>query len=309
MADKQVICVLPVKIREAIEDKWISLEKNSTYPEFVEEIRLRVGRKVLMVTGSKEIKLDAVADEAMLRETLEYISGYSLYAYEEQLREGFITIRGGHRAGIAGKAVVEQGRIKTIKNISSINIRISHQIIGCSDAIMKYLQGNILIISPPRLGKTTLLRDILRNLGNTKNQNVAIADERSEIAACYNGVPQNDIGERSDVLDCCPKDVGMMLLLRTMSPTYIAADELATVSDVESVLKIVGAGAFVAATIHGENINEVAKRKVVSELFERQIFDTYIELSKTTINIFDKNLKKKAVISRNTEVNNVKCQP
>ena len=193
----------------------------------------------------------------MIREAMEYISGYSLYAYEEQLKEGFITIRGGHRVVIAGKVVMEQGRVKTIKNISSINIRISHQIIGCSDEIMKYLSGNILIVSPPRMGKTTLLRDILRNLANMEKQSVAIVDERSEIAACYNGVPQNDIGERCDVLDCCPKDTGMLILLRTMSPTYIAVDELASSDDVESVLKITGAGAYIAATIHGGSIGEV----------------------------------------------------
>ena len=293
MINRQVMSVLPLKIREVIEGESASAKKEKTSIDIqVEEIRIRVGKQVLLITGKEEIKLNVTVNEMMIREAMEYISGYSLYAYEEQLREGFITIRGGHRVGIAGKVVMEQGRVKTIKNISSINIRISHQIIGCSDGIMKYLNGNILIVSPPRMGKTTLLRDILRNLGNMENQNIAIVDERSEIAACYNGIPQNDIGERCDVLDCCPKDTGMLILLRTMSPTYIAVDELASAADVDSVLKITGAGACIAATIHGGSIEEVGRRKSISELFDRKIFDTYIELSGNDISIFNKCMEK-----------------
>ena len=291
--NRQVINVLPLKIREVIEREFASVKREKNLCDIqVEEIRIRAGKQVLLITGKEEIRLGVTVNEMMIREAMEYISGYSLYAYEEQLKEGFITIRGGHRVGIAGKVVMEQGRVKTIKNISSINIRISHQIIGCSDEIMKYLSGNILIVSPPRMGKTTLLRDILRNLANMEKQSVAIVDERSEIAACYNGVPQNDIGERCDVLDCCPKDTGMLILLRTMSPTYIAVDELASSDDVESVLKITGAGAYIAATIHGGSIGEVMKRKSVCRLFDREIFDTSIELSGGFIRIYNKDMEK-----------------
>lgn len=293
MIDRQVLSVLPLKIREVIERELGLVKRENDSPDVqVEEIRLRAGKQVMLVTGKGEIRLNITVNEMMLREAMEYISGYSLYAYEEQLREGFITIRGGHRVGIAGKVVMEQGKVKTIKNISSISIRISHQIIGCSDGIMKYVNGNVLIVSPPRMGKTTLLRDILRNLGNMEHQNIAIVDERSEIAACYNGIPQNDIGERCDVLDCCPKDIGMLILLRTMSPTYIAVDELASALDVDSVLKITGAGAYIAATIHGGGIDEVKRRKSICELFDRKIFDTYIELSGTAISIFNKDMEK-----------------
>ena len=293
MINRQVINVLPLKIREVIEREFAAVKREKNLCDIqVEEIRIRAGKQVLLITGKEEIRLGVTVNEMMIREAMEYISGYSLYAYEEQLKEGFITIRGGHRVGIAGKVVMEQGRVKTIKNISSINIRISHQIIGCSDEIMKYLSGNILIVSPPRMGKTTLLRDILRNLANMEKQSVAIVDERSEIAACYNGVPQNDIGERCDVLDCCPKDTGMLILLRTMSPTYIAVDELASSDDVESVLKITGAGAYIAATIHGGSIGEVMKRKSVCRLFDREIFDTSIELSGGFIRIYNKDMEK-----------------
>lgn len=286
MISRQVLNVLPLKIREVIDGERALSDLQ------VEEIRLRAGKQVLLISGKEEVILKVTVNEMMIREAMEYISGYSLYAYEEQLREGFITIRGGHRVGIAGKTVLEQEKVKTIKNISSINIRISHQIIGCSDGIMKYVKGNILIMSPPRMGKTTLLRDILRNLGNMKNQNIAIVDERSEIAACYNGIPQNDIGERCDVLDCCPKALGMLILLRTMSPTYIAVDELASKEDVKSVLGITGAGTYIAATVHGESMEEISRRRYICELFDRKIFDTYIELSGSEISILNKSMEK-----------------
>jgi stage III sporulation protein AA len=151
-----------------------------------------------------------------IRETMEYISNYSLYAFEDEIRQGFITINGGHRIGIAGKIIIENDEIKGMKHISFINIRLAHQVKGCANKVIPYLidektKGiyHTLIISPPRCGKTTLLRDIIRQLsdGNSRypGMNVGVVDERSEIGACYMGTPQNDLGIRTDVLDCCPK--------------------------------------------------------------------------------------------------------
>lgn len=287
--------ILPLRIREVVNEHF---ERNRN--DVLEEIRLRCNKPVLIVSGEGESELSIVLGESELREVVEYISGYSLYAYEEQLKEGFITIRGGHRIGVAGKIIVENEKIKTIKNISSINIRISHEVLGCSDDIMKYIKGNVLIISPPRMGKTTLLRDILRNISERKGECVGIVDERSEIAACYMGIPQNNLGKRCDVLDCCPKAVGMILLLRSMSPTYIGVDELGTLKDIESIKQVINSGSSIVATIHGENIENLKCKQSLKEIFDLQLFDTYIELKKEfvngknvrIINVFDKNFEK-----------------
>ncbi len=289
MLRQEILNILPLKVREAISKNPHIFNENE-----VEEIRLRFDRQVIFIGKNGEYKPEIVVKENDLREAVEYVSGYSLYAYEEQLKEGFITIRGGHRIGVTGRVVVENEKIKTIKNISSVNIRISHQVIGCSDEIMERIKGNILIISPPRMGKTTLLRDILRNISNKEGQSVGIVDERSEIAACYMGVPQNDVGQRSDVLDCCPKSTGMMLLLRSMSPTYIGVDELGTKEDIESVKQVINGGAYVVATIHGEGVAEIKDKKYLKEIFEDKLFDTYIEIKGKrveNINIYDKEMK------------------
>lgn len=275
MIKQEIITILPLKLREVICEYT-----NSFSEDDIEEIRLRCNRQVLLIGGKGETELNTILGEKDLREAMEYISGYSLYAYEEQLKEGFITIRGGHRIGVAGRVVAENEKVKTIKNISSLNIRISHEVLGCSDEIIKYINGNILIISPPRMGKTTLLRDILRNISETEGQSVGIVDERSEIAACYMGIPQNNLGPRCDVLDCCPKTIGMMLLLRSMSPTYIGVDELGTKDDIDSIKQVIKGGAYVAATIHGESIDDLMKKKHLKEIFELKLFDTYIEISK-----------------------------
>lgn len=289
MIPREIMSIIPVGIRKevaAYEEKLCTGQESDE----VEEVRLRCNKRVLMISGSGESELEAEVHEAELREALEYISGYSMYAYEEQLREGFITIRGGHRIGVAGRVVMEKEHIKTIKNIASVNIRISHQIIGCSDRIMKYLSGNILIVSPPRMGKTTLLRDILRNISNRQGEAVGIVDERSEIAACYMGIPQNNLGKRCDVLDCCPKSEGMLLLLRSMAPTYIGVDELGASKDAEAVRSVINGGARIAATIHGDSFEAVRDIKNIKELF-----DTILELGydrstkKRTINIYKKN--------------------
>ncbi len=287
---KEILNILPLKVREVL--------KESIDISLLEEIRLRCNKPVFLVGGGKERTLkrnqnEIIIDENDIKEAMGYISGYSMYAFEEQLKEGFITIRGGHRVGVSGKIVLEKESIKTVKNIASVNIRVSHEVIGCSDDVIDYVKGNTLIISPPRMGKTTLLRDILRHISDKEGQNVGIVDERSEIAACYMGIPQNDVGKRSDVLDCCPKSQGMLLLLRAMSPTYIGVDELGTKSDIEAVLQVVNSGAGVIATIHGEDLEEIRKKELTGRLIREKVFDTYIVLSRTSKKviktIFDKD--------------------
>jgi stage III sporulation protein AA len=232
-----------------------------------------------------------------MREMTEYIFGYSMYAHEEELRQGYLTLKGGHRVGITGEAVMEQGMVKRIKNISSFNIRISRQIKGAADHIMKYAGKNLLLISPPCMGKTTLLRDILRQLADTPGENVGIVDERSEIAACYRGRPSNDCGERVDVLDGCPKAEGMLMLLRSMSPTVIGVDELGQNEDVEAVLRIVGSGVRIIATVHGDNMQQIQNKRVFAALFENQVFHYSLLLGKHEIKAYDGNGNVLEVIS------------
>ncbi|MFA9463245.1 MAG: stage III sporulation protein AA [Velocimicrobium sp.] len=251
----------------------------------LQEVRLRINRPLLLVYDNEEYFLSEdssltkyaekgfIVSGKEIRETMEYVSNYSLYAYEDELRQGFITIQGGHRIGIAGKVILEKGSIKTIKYISFVNIRFAHEVKGCSIPILPYIKKgqdiyHTLIISPPRCGKTTLLRDIILHLSDEFN--IGVVDERSEIGACYLGIPQNDLGIRTDILDCCPKTEGMMLLIRSMSPDIIAVDEIGTTQDYQAILQALHCGCKVIATIHGDSLEDV-REKPFGGIFERFI--------------------------------------
>ena len=249
----------------------------------VEEIRLRTGKNAILYFGTSkgELVTDYVVTGDDIKETLEYISTFSLYAYEEDIKEGFITIKGGHRVGLAGKIVKENGKIKSISNISSINIRVSHQIYGCSQVVMPHIVQedtvhNTIIISPPGAGKTTLLRDILRQLSDIYKKKVALVDERSEIASCYKGVPQNDIGMRTDVYDCCPKRDGLMLMIRVMSPQVVAVDEIGGTGDMQAIREASSCGCNIITTIHGETVEDVLSKSYMEDCIRDRLFKRYI---------------------------------
>ena len=268
---------------------------------YLMEIRLRVNRPLLLVLGSVDIMLSSVGDivndldEAYLctrddiNKILQLISKNSLYAFEQELKMGFLTINGGHRVGLAGQAIVNDGEIKALKNISSLNIRMAREIKGCGDKVMPYIicEGkkvlSTLVISPPCCGKTTILRDIIRqiSIGNDelRGMQIGVVDERSEIAACKNGIPTVDLGPRTDVLDGCPKASGMLMLIRSMSPAVVATDELGRAEDVCAVREALNAGVSIIATVHGRDINEVLQRPYVGELIQNKYFDRYIILS------------------------------
>lgn len=268
--------------------------------EEVQEIRLRVQGPLLMIYKNREYylsgegKLSKRAEDAYiaakeeLRETMEYISNYSLYAFEEEMRQGFITIQGGHRIGIAGKTIVDDCGIKTMKYISFINVRLSHQIKGCASRVLPFLYQNgdilhTLIISPPRCGKTTLLRDLIRQISNGTGPEpgltVGVIDERSEIGACYMGVPQNELGIRTDILDCCPKAKGMMMLIRTMSPRVIAVDEIGSREDLEAMEYVMNCGCKLIATVHGTSVEDIKQKPVLRKLVQERLFERYIVLN------------------------------
>ncbi|OPF51587.1 stage III sporulation protein AA [Clostridium baratii] len=256
----------------------------------IQEIRLKINKPIIIYTNKKEIVLYYNITKEDIKYILQRISNYSIYAYEEEIKQGFITLKGGHRIGIAGECVMENNKVKTIKNIASINIRICKEILGCSKKILKYIMENdvvknTLIISPPKCGKTTILRDVARVIStgdkslNLSGKKVTIIDERSEIGASYLGVPQMDLGIRTDVLDNCLKTEGMLMAIRSLSPEVLICDEIGTSEDIKALNTAFNSGVNVVVTVHGSNLEDIKARNVFNELFGLGIIERVIVLS------------------------------
>jgi stage III sporulation protein AA len=294
----ELLKIFSIKLRTVFGKLAIDFDK-------LQEIRLRINSPLIIIYGNKEsfVTEDArftdnpskavLITKNEIRETMEYISNYSLYAFEDEIKQGFITISGGHRIGIAGKIIIEDDAIKGMKHISFINIRLAHQVKGCADQVLPWLVDrqasgiwHTLIISPPRCGKTTLLRDIIRQLSNgsryLSGMSIGVVDERSEIGACYMGTPQNELGIRTDILDCCPKAKGMMMLIRSMSPRIIAVDEIGSREELEAIDYVIGCGCKLIATVHGSSIEDIKSKPVLSDLVKKRLFERFIILNNTT---------------------------
>lgn len=283
-----VLNALPQNIQDMIRRIPLNLRQD------LEEIRIRENRP-LMVHGHgrdyficKDGNISTHTDRAYYitqddtRKVLQLISDYSIYAFDEEIRNGYLTLKGGHRVGMAGKVILDKGSIHTMKYINSFNIRISREVIGAADKIMPFLItkreiNHTLILSPPQMGKTTLLRDIARNISNGFSNftgiKVGIVDERSEIAGCWHGVPQRKVGIRTDVLDSCPKAEGIMMMIRSMSPRVIITDEIGREEDAAAIQETLNAGIKIITSAHASNLQDARNRPFLSKMLETRIFD------------------------------------
>ena len=258
----------------------------------IEEIRLRTNKPLALKIGQDTQITDYIVSQEEVLQAFEKICESSIYSYRKQICDGYITIKGGNRVGIVGSAVVDNGQVINVNYVSSLNFRIASQRIECSnpvieDLIDKYNNNiyNTLIVSPPGCGKTTLLRDIVRNISNGikvlgfRGKTVGVVDERGEIAAMYKGIPQNDVGIRTDVIDNMPKPEAIRILVRSMAPDVIVCDEIGSVEDIKAIDYAMCSGVKGIFTAHGKDIDEVSRNPELSKLLNKRIFERIIILN------------------------------
>ncbi len=292
---KEILDYFPINIREQLEK--CNLDN-------LEEIRLRTNKNIILKNGQEEIILKHIINTQEILEILQRICDNSIYTYQNQICNGYITIKGGHRVGITGNVVVREGQVINISHIYSLNFRIAREILGCSKAILPLILNlkdnsiyNTIILAPPGRGKTTLLRDLIRNISsgipeyNFKGINVGVIDERGEIAAMYKGVPQNNLGERTDILDNVSKSIGIKMLVRSMNPQVITADEVGTNEDIQAINYAVTSGVKGIFTAHGRNLEDVILNPILSKLYNLEVIEKIllIEKDRRTKLIYDKN--------------------
>lgn len=282
----RAIMLLPHTIRQLAR----SLDKEERAS--AEEVRLRTGEvpTVLIDGQEKEIGREKVT-HSDIRGLIELATQASAHSAGEAMKSGFFTANSGYRIGLGGSVSVSNGEIIGFREISSVSLRISREMRGCADEIMKKiikigkLQSTILI-SPPGCGKTTLLRDIIRTVSNgclergISPHRVALCDERGEVAAMYSGVMQMDVGRHTDVIDSCPKAPGVMMALRALNPQVIALDEITAPKDVEAMEMAANCGVTLLATAHAENVSDLKKRALYKRLLEAEIFRSAVVIER-----------------------------
>lgn len=267
----------------------VSTTQNPQIKNELQEIRIRCNRPIILKLRNSEALIEYEINQTEILQTVERLCNNSIYAYKNQMCEGFITIKGGHRIGITGTAVIENGKIINIKYISSLNFRIAREIINCSNPILGQVIdkknntiNNTLIVSPPGKGKTTILRDLIRNISNGvpalnfRGKTCGVVDERGEIAAMYQGIPQNNIGIRTDVIENISKAKGMKMLIRSMAPEVIACDEIGSKEDIEAIKETMISGVKGIFTIHGKNFEDLKSNKYIKELIDNKQIEKII---------------------------------
>lgn len=270
----------------------------------LEEVRLRVGRPLFVHFGgaegmvsrhgglSADPRLAYLVTPEDCRTALQRFTSSSLYAREDELRNGYLTLPGGHRVGLVGRAVLDGGRLRTLRDIGGLNFRLAREVRGAADRVLPQLLApgggiaSTLILSPPQAGKTTLLRDLCRQVSEGRpdlglvGRKVVVVDERSEIAGCCEGVPACDVGPRTDVLDGCPKAEGLSLVLRAMSPEVVVTDELGRPEDVAAVQEAVRCGVALFTSAHAADLEEAGRRPALAQLLAEGCFARVVVLSR-----------------------------
>lgn len=279
------------------EKLYTALSRIDTYSSScIEEIRLRASKPLMIYTDEKGFCVDAHGNlgndglpvgNADIEQVFSAITGKSPYAFEDDLRQGFITLSSGIRAGIAGSAIQNGGNIRTYKNINGINFRIPTEAFGISKQLLPYISENrrlinTLIISSPKLGKTTLIRDIARCAGSGIGINackVSLIDERQELAATAYGEPLFDVGCETDVISGVQKHIGVFMALRAMSPEVIITDEIGKSGDLEALREVANAGVTMVTTAHAPDFETLLNRLFFKQIFDEGLFDAYVVLS------------------------------
>ncbi|EDL62687.1 stage III sporulation protein AA [Bacillus sp. SG-1] len=283
---EEILSIVPTAIAEKI------IAMPTHIQPLIEEIRIRIDRPLEVTARGIPYFLPYVVTKKDGEQLINKLANHSFYTLEEELKRGYITIEGGHRVGLAGKVILDGGKVKAIRHLASFNIRVAREAIGIAAPLIPSLYKNrwkhTMIIGAPQTGKTTMLRDIARIVSTGFPEEsipippykVGIVDERSEIAGCVHGVPQLQFGPRIDVLDACPKAEGMMMLIRSMSPDVIIVDEIGRREDGQAILEAVNAGITLIMTTHGHSLEEISKRPYLKEIIEMNVIERFIELSR-----------------------------
>lgn len=262
-----------------------------------QEIRIRTNKPVMLTTCNGQLFVNKTGEASFLprqstlyatvedvAECFSQLCSFSVHTHHEEIKQGFIIMKGGHRAGVCGTVVSDGQNIISQRQINSINIRIAKEIHGCAAGITHlHRQGGILLAGGPGSGKTTVLRDLIRLLSSGECggiYKVAVIDTRGELAAVYAGEAQNDIGLCADVITGCPKAEGIQMALRTMSPDIIAFDEIGTLEEIEAVEESLNSGVIIVTTIHAGSIKELIMRKQAIKLFQSGAISSVVMLSK-----------------------------